>query len=116
MAWPFPTSNGMKLILIMFAVSALILGGASFMAYSQLSPSNDVILHFDTTGEPDFTGSQQDVLFMLATGAGMLLVNLFLAHVFSRREHFTALVIANATIILSILLFIATSVIISNNR
>lgn len=106
----------MKLILVLFAVSALIIGGATFMVNKQLSPTNEVILHFDTSGEPDVTGSQREVFLMLATGAGMLIINLFLVYVFSRREHFTALVITNFTLILAILLFIATSVIISNNR
>jgi hypothetical protein len=106
----------MKLILAMFLVSALLIGGATLMVSRQLSPNNEVILHFDTSGEPDFTGSQREVFLMLATGAGLLFINFFLAYIFNRREHFTALVVANCALILSVLLFIATSVIISNNR
>ncbi len=106
----------MKFILILFLASALIIGSAALMTGLQLQPNNEVILHFDTAKVPDFTGSQQDVFLMLATGGGIVLINFFLAHVFDRREHFTALIIANATLFLSILLFVATSVIISNNR
>lgn len=73
-------------------------------------------MHFDAAGLPDFTGSRADVLLLLATGGGMLLINFFLANVFDRREHFTAAVIAHFSLILSILLFIATSVIIANNK
>jgi hypothetical protein len=106
----------MKLILALFTLSAIIIVGATVMTYVQLSPTNEVILHFDTAGQPDFTGSQRDVLLLLASGGGMLLINFFLANVFDKREHFTALVISNFSLILSVLLFIATYVIISNNR
>ncbi len=106
----------MKLILAIFVASALLIGGASLMVSRQLSPTNEVILHFDPSGEPDMTGSQRDVFLLLATGAGMLIINFFLAYIFYRREHFTALVVANCTLVLSVLLFIAASVIISNNR
>jgi hypothetical protein len=106
----------MKLILTIFAISAVIIGSAALMAGMQLSPDNEIILHFDTAGLPDFTGSQRDVLLILATGGGMVLVNFFLARVFERREHFTGVVVSSFTLFLSVLLFIATSVIIANNK
>jgi hypothetical protein len=106
----------MKLILSFFGISALAIAGAALMAGLQLSPSADVIMHFDTAGQPDFIGSQRQVLLMLATGGVIVLINLFLVRVLDKREHFAAQIIAHLTLLLSILLFIATSVIISNNR
>lgn len=106
----------MKLILVLFTISALVIGSAALMAGLQLQPNTEVIMHFDTAKQPDFTGSQRDVLLMLATGGGIVLINLFLARVFDRREHFTAVVISSVTVFLSVLLFIATSVIIANNK
>lgn len=106
----------MKLILTLFAISALLLGSAALWAGLVLPPDTQVILHFDTAGEPDFIGTRTEVLLMLATGAGMLLVNFFLARVFERREHFTAVMVSSFSVILSILLFIAAWVIIVNNR
>jgi hypothetical protein len=106
----------MKYILSTFAVSAVIIGTAALMVGMQLSATNEVIMHFDMAKQPDFTGSRQDVFMMIATGGILVLINLFLARVFDKREHFTAVVIANTTVAMSVLLFIATSVIISNNR
>ena len=106
----------MKLILILFVASALIIGSAAILCSVYISPTAEVILHFDALRQPDFTGSQRDVLLILATGGVMLLINLFLAHVFDRREHFTAVVIANFSVALAVLLFIVTWFIIANNR
>ena len=106
----------MKLILTLFAISTVVVGIAFVMTLVQLSPDNLVILRFDQAGQDIFNGSRADLLLMLGTGGGMLLINLFLANVFNKREHFTALVISNFSLILSILLFIATSVIIVNNK
>ncbi len=106
----------MKLILSLFSTSTAVIVAAILMAWLQLSPTAQVILHFDTAGQPDFIGSQRDVVLLLATGGAMLLINLFLARVFDKREHFIAVVIASFSLLLSILLFIATSVIIVNNK
>jgi len=92
------------------------MGFAVLMTYQQLSVNNEVILHFNTAGQPDFTGSQQDVLVILATGGGMLLVNLFLASILDRRENFLALIITGSSLLLSVLLFIATWAILVNNK
>jgi hypothetical protein len=109
-------SSIMKYILAMFAVSAIIVGVGALIVGVHLSPVTQVIMHFDSAQQPDFTGSRQDVFMMIATGGVLVLINFLLARFFSQREHFTAIVIANTTVAMSILLFIATSVIIANNK
>lgn len=106
----------MKLILYSFLISALIIAGAVLMVMLQLPDGHQVILHFDALKQPDFVGSRDSVVALLGTGGVMLIVNLFLARVFDRREHFVALILTNCSLLLSILLFIATSVIIANNK
>lgn len=106
----------MKIILTLFAISSLLIGGAALMAGLQLSPEAAIILHFDAAGQPDFTGTARDVLLILATGGVLVLVNLFLARVFEKREHFVAVMISSFTLLLGALLFIVTSVIIINNK
>lgn len=106
----------MKFILTLFAISTVILVGAFLAAQLQLSPTAELILHFDTAGQPDFTGSLRDVLLMLATGAGLIAINLFLARTLYYRERIASFLIAQATVLITALLFLATFVIISNNR
>lgn len=106
----------MRLIIAFFIISFVVLGIGAGLAYYKLSPTNEILMHFDAAGQPDFTGNQRDVLLLLAGGGGLLLVNLFLTWVFYHRERFLSIVIASFTAISSLLLLLATWVIIVNNK
>lgn len=106
----------MKTINILFLISVVVLASAGLLAYTKLSPSNELILHFTTAGQPDYTGSQADVLGAIVTCGVIALFNYVLARWIRRREGFYAISLSATSLFIALLLFIAVFVIIVNNQ
>jgi hypothetical protein len=106
----------MKTINLLFLIAIVVLGAAGLAAYVQLSPTNELILHFTTAGQPDYTGSQVEVLNAVVTGGVVVLLNYLLSRSLKRREGFFALGLSITSLIIALLLFTAVFVIIVNNQ
>ncbi len=106
----------MKLINILFLIAVVVLGVAGAYAYFHLSPTNELILHFTQAGQPDYTGSQVDVIGAVVTGGVVLLLNYLLARSLSKREGFFALGLSITGLMVALLLFVAVFVIVVNNQ
>lgn len=106
----------MKIITISFLISILILVVALAVAYSQLSKLDAlIILHFNQLSGPDYTGSVQDVFWIVLSGMGIAFINYLLARGLRLREQFLSTVLSISSIFISSLILIAVFVIIANN-
>jgi len=105
-----------KSINILFLIAVVILAGAGWLAYSKLSPTNELILHFTQTGQPDYTGSQNDVLMMVIAGGGIVLLNYLVARALRKREGFFPVILSGTSVFISLLLLVAVFVIVVNNQ
>jgi len=106
----------MKLINILFLIAVVVLSIGGAYAYTHLSPTNELILHFTQTGQPDYTGSQADVLGTLITGGVVVLLNYLLARSLSKREGFFSIGLSITGLMVALLLFTAVFVIVVNNQ
>jgi hypothetical protein len=105
-----------RYLLVVFSASWFLLVLNLILVYLQLGDiTTPLIIHFDVYKGIDFLGSRKDVFGILASGATMLLINLLLAEFFYRRERFLSYILTFLSLILSILILIATSVIVSVN-
>ena len=106
----------MNILNIGFLVAVILLLISGAVAYTGLSVNNDLILHFTQAGEPDYIGSQADVLRVIGIGGLIALVNYLLARFLIAKERFFALSLVTTGIAVSLLLLVAVSVIVINNQ
>lgn len=106
----------MKLLNLLFVVSVGVLAIVGLIAYTGLSSTNDLILHFTQAGEPDYIGSQADVIRVVGVASLIVLFNYVLARSLAAKERFFALSLASTGIAVSLLLLVAVSVIVINNK
>ncbi len=106
----------MKLKRLLFLAAFVILVFALGIAYVQLADHDALlILHFDTYRGIDFLGSKFDVFNVLYVGVGMIILNYLIARGLSKRSMVLAQILAGASVLFSLLIFIAVLVIISVN-
>ncbi len=106
----------MKLIAYTFGFGFLLLIVAMSFAYVKFAGVDALLaIHFSPRQGVDFLGSSMDVFGIIFTGFGVLLANGFVAWYLNKREHFLSVIVAFFSVLLALLLFIATFVIIVNN-
>lgn len=105
-----------KPILILSAIAGFfLLVSLGIFILSVVPISSRLILHFDALYGVRLFGTVSDVLWFWVFGLFMCGLNLFLAHVFYRRERIIAYLFIGTNIILSLLLLILMAVIASVN-
>ncbi len=107
----------MKVIIISFSIGFALLAAAISMSLVHASGATTdfLILHFDSYRNIDFTGTTTDLYLLLASGMGVLGINLALALFLRLREHFLSVIVSICSALLASLLFLSVSVILSNN-
>lgn len=106
----------MKLVHILFLVSALLLLVALGVAYVQLAEHDALlILHFDTYRGIDFLGSRADVFNIILVGFGVSLLNYLIARGLRHKDVLLSQILAGSSIFFSLLICIAVFVIIGVN-
>ena len=106
----------MKRIHIIFGISLLVLLVALAVAYVKLADQTALlIIHFDKYQGIDMLGSKGDIFSCLLIGVGIVAVNGLLAYVLYRRDRFLANLLGYVSVAISVLLFLSTLAIISNN-
>lgn len=106
----------MKIIVIPFFISIVLLATGLGFAYAHFANLDaQVILHFDASRGPDYLGSGQDVLLIILSGMGVVVINYLLAKGLRLREQFLAIMLSVASVFISALILISVFVIIANN-
>jgi len=105
-----------KLLSAIFAASLGFVVGGSIWAYAMLrGVPGPIILHFNNISGISSIGSVFDLFLISITAAAMVIVNFFLALELEARDWFLGKIVAAATLVLSVLIFIAFAAIISVN-
>ncbi len=105
-----------KYLRVVGPVSFLILFLAAIIFYLSLgSTAGPLIIHFDVHKGVDFLGGWLDVFGILITAFIILSINFFLSTFLYERERFLSYIFAFTSLLLSILILIAISVIINVN-
>lgn len=105
-----------KYLRVVFGLSFLILFFAFIFGYVKFgSVSAPLIIHFDVYKGIDLVGSRASVIEILVAAGVMILINLFLADFLYSRERFLSYIFGFGSLLLVILILIATGVIISVN-
>jgi hypothetical protein len=102
---------------VAIGLSFLILIIASAIFYVRVEPTDKpLILHFDSYRGIDFLGSRAQVFGIILSVFVLLLINFFLARLLYDRERLLSYIFVFASLLLSILILMAVSVIISANN
>jgi hypothetical protein len=124
-----PTEKSAKILLMVFrniakdkylrsvaGLSLLILILALLIFNVKLGAvETPLILHFDAYKGVDFLGSKVQIYGILLSALVMILINSFLADFLYKRERFLSFIFVFVSLVLSILILMAISVIISVN-
>ncbi len=94
---------------------ALVLGGVLWAYFSLRNASGPVVIHFNDIAGINRIGSFWDVVGIGVTGLAIVVLNLFIALEFEKRDRFWGKLAAAFTVVVSILIFIALAAIISVN-
>jgi len=105
-----------KYLRAVFALSLTLLFFCLIFAYSRLANiSGSLIIHFDAYSGIDFFGGRMEIFGILVSALAIVLINGFLADFLYDRERFLSYFLGFGSLGLSILILIATSVIILIN-
>ena len=99
-----------------FASIAFVVGGFLWAYFAlRSSGAGPYILHFNDMEGITSVGGLADIVFMGVLGAAATVMNLFVALEFEARDRFLGKIVAGATLIFAVLLFIAFASILNVN-
>jgi hypothetical protein len=99
-----------------FIISLVLIGIGFFLSYNAFKTTEHLlVIHFDAYRGIDFLGDKSDVFGILIGGGLINIVNILLALLLYRREHFFARILSFSSVFLSVLILITVTVIINTN-
>jgi len=105
-----------RLVSVLSAASlAFVLGGSVWAYFALRGTSTPLVLHFNDISGISQIGGIGDLLWFGATGLVVVLVNFFVALELEARDWFWGKLLATATLVFALLLFIGFAAIISVN-
>ncbi|MBI4159924.1 hypothetical protein HY504_02035 [Candidatus Wolfebacteria bacterium] len=105
-----------KYLRVVFGLAFAVLAGSVILIAWGLNPEARMfILHFTREQGADRFGTRLDVFGVPGVGIAIVAINLFLADFLYRRERFLSFLFGFGSFLLSVLLFIAVSVMVSVN-
>ncbi len=100
---------------IFLASFALVLGGTLWAYFSLRNVSGPVVIHFNNLTGINLIGSYLDLVMAGTVGLIIIFVNFLIVLELEERDQFLGKLVTAATILVSILIFIALAAIISVN-